>query len=92
MSETIAAAAIQCEGEVYSLPRPNRHHHILWRWAEVLAPQPQGAQLARARGVQGFVTSAGRFVERIEAGALAMEAGQLTKLKWPPQLYTEDLW
>jgi hypothetical protein len=41
---------------------------------------------------QGFYTSAGRFVDRVEAVEIAKAAGQITEPKWPPQLYSEDLW
>jgi hypothetical protein len=41
---------------------------------------------------QGFVTSDGRFVGRKQAGCIAILAGQIERLKWPPLLYSEDLW
>jgi hypothetical protein len=44
------------------------------------------------RDIQGFVTDEGRFVDRLEGAAIALAAGQIAALKWPPDLYSEDLW
>lgn len=41
---------------------------------------------------QGFVTNRGDFVDRITAGEIALGAGQIAALGWPPELYSEDLW
>ena len=41
---------------------------------------------------QGFLTNTGVFVDRITAATLALEAGLITKLETPPNLFTEDLW
>lgn len=96
--ERIVAAAVQCEGFVYTLPPPARHHTILQRWPDVLSPDarrrsaPGVEPIVVVRDVQGFVTGAGRFVDRIEAAAIAIAAGQIKALQWPPRLYSEDLW
>ena len=81
---TIVAAAIRAlTGEVYSLPRPARHHNVIeLMW-------DKGVE---GRGTQGFLCSDGDFVERVKAGHLAVAAGQIKGLRWPPQLYSEDLW
>ena len=42
--------------------------------------------------VQGFLLSDGSFVDRIEGAKIAIESGQILKLNWPPNLYSEDLW
>jgi hypothetical protein len=39
---------------------------------------------------QGFLTSKNRFVDRVEAGQIAFDAGQTTELK--KYLYSEDVW
>jgi hypothetical protein len=42
--------------------------------------------------VQGFVLSDGSFADRQRAAAVAIEAGQIQALRWPPDLYSEDVW
>ena len=41
---------------------------------------------------QGFLLSDGRFARRKAAASVALRAGQIEKLNWPPNLYSEDLW
>lgn len=41
---------------------------------------------------QGFVTASGEFVDRKRAAELAVASGQVSALKTPPDLYSEDLW
>ena len=43
---------------------------------------------------QGFLTSSNRFVDRKEAAKIALEAGQITELKYgnENELYSEDLY
>jgi len=43
-------------------------------------------------GEQGFVDEAGIFFDRTAAAALALREHQIERLRWPPLLYTEDLW
>ncbi len=84
--ETIEKAAIQFEdGIVVMVDRPGRHHNIIHALAKLGMDTPIG-------GEHGFVTSTGRFVDRIEAAQIALDAKQIEKLSWPPNLYTEDLW
>lgn len=84
-SLTVETAAIRIGSAVFTLPRPNRHHNILW-WLSVL-----GARCARPSD-QGFVLSNGHYVSRTAAAELALSNGQVTKLISPPHLYSEDLW
>lgn len=42
--------------------------------------------------VQGFVNDKGEFLDRIDAANEALEEGQIKELKWPPRLYSEDLY
>lgn len=90
MSEKIVAAACKRWNLIFSLPRPARHHNVLWAMdADGYDPD----EMAQAE--QGFTTSEGRFVGREEALLLAIENGQV-----PPdvaknrskQLFSEDLW
>lgn len=84
---TIVAAAIRTpDGEVFTVPAPARHHHII-------------IDIVKARGEysaafeQGFVTNRGDFVRRLPAAFIADRAGQLKRgLTAPPHLYSEDLW
>lgn len=40
---------------------------------------------------QGFITDAGEFVDRVEAGKIALACGQVKSLMSPPQLFSEDI-
>ena len=73
------------DGNVISLPKPNRHHNLFPLAKEKGYKKPYV-------GVQGFVTSTGRFVDRSEGAELALRNGQITKLKTPPDLFSEDMW
>jgi len=104
--ETIVAAAIRIavpkemaqetwNGEpVYpayvtvSAPPPARHPNIM---------QPMFEVTGRTVGAndQGFLTSSGRYVDRIEALAIAIAAGQPFidhPSRCSHKLYSEDLW
>ncbi len=84
MSERITAAAIKFLYITCVLPPPARHHHILRAIANVRQDVLIGPD------EQGFVTSAGRFVDRSEARRIAVDAGQ-TNTKHS-HLFSEDLW
>ena len=85
-SETIVAAAVLDHAETpVSLPAPARHHNILRFMVDRGDPTP-------ITGKQGFMTNTGEFVDRETAGHIAIIAGQIERLKWPPNLYSEDLW
>lgn len=43
-------------------------------------------------GDTGFVNELGEFVDRLTAARIALESGQIEKLNWPPELYSEDLY
>ena len=80
--EVVVKAAIRRYGIVYAVDPPGRHR-------QVFDTMP-AHDLDRAE--QGFLTSIGRFVGREEAGHIALATGQIAALKWPPRLFTEDLW
>ena len=84
--ETIATAAILHEGAPYSVPRPGRHGDVV----RLLDGKFPGAGPFVEE--QGFMTSAGRFVGREEAGRIALAAGQTPALRWGRELFSEDLW
>ncbi len=87
----ITHVAIMRGGVVYSLPSPNRHHHIIQSGM-------MNEKIGEERDVQGFVDDAGTFLNRAEAYVVAKESGQLDRSKHPPghydgtHLYSEDIW
>lgn len=87
MTERVVKAAILINGEPFSVEPPGRHHDVIRTYAE-------GVDGKRRRfpqsSPQGFMTSAGRFVERAEAARLAFAAGQIKDER--QTLYSEDLW
>lgn len=91
--ERIVAAALRNGLLVLSVPQPCRHHHVMH--------SAYAAGMEVARFDQGFITSTGRFVERVEAMKIARAANQLV----PPrdaqgipysrkhrELFSEDVW
>lgn len=87
MTERIVAAAMQYEGVTISLPQPARHGQVMHSAESFMTPE----QIAR--GCQGFLTSAGRFVNRVQARQIAYVAGQEPKSTGSDRdLYSEDLW
>jgi hypothetical protein len=91
--ETIVAAAIKHRsGAVYWLPRPARHCHVIRHMVDTTGlPPPVG----HCGDTQGFMTSANRFVDRREAAAIAIKAGQVEPSKLihdPPELFSENMW
>jgi hypothetical protein len=81
----IVAAAIMHQGVLHTLPLPARHHDVIkviWKLIGKMVTCE----------IQGFVTDEGKFVNRTEAGVIAIASGQLTALPHPPELYSEDLW
>lgn len=86
--ETIVAAALIYKGVVYQLPRPNRHHNIIHKLYN-----DSGRVKGIATESQGFVTSTGRYVDRVEGLAIAVEAEQIIKKHgFPGELFSEDMW
>lgn len=86
--ETIDRVAIRFLGEVFSLPRPKRHHDVI---RHIVTTKPHIQTVAG--GAQGFITSNGRFVDREEALVIAIRQDQIkVKTGSPQRLYSEDLW
>lgn len=77
--ERVTAAAILLRGEVHTA---SRHSQIIARLAARDFEIPVG-------GEQGFVTNLGRFVGREEAARVAIEAGQIERLPYGSELYSE---
>lgn len=83
----IVAAAI-LHGAVISLPAPARHHTILQSMDLEMGIDPTAVPPAN----QGFLTSEGKFVNRVEAYYIAHRAGQIGGKDGNPRLFSEDLW
>jgi hypothetical protein len=81
----IIAVAIRTEQDTYELPRPARHHHLIYE----LAYRGHAIPIT---GEQGFIDDQRGFVTREEAAQIALSQGQVTKLHAPPSLFSEDLW
>lgn len=88
--ERIVAAAIQIEGVTLSLPKPARHGQVLHSALNMHLPED-----VVAGACQGFLTSRGRFVNRVQAKQIAHMAGQpqmRPESERTKDLYSEDLW
>lgn len=91
----IKQAAIVRDGIIWTLPRPARHHNIIWAMNDVDGNihTSRVQQIVPARGAQGFVDEGGQFLSRVDAAIRAEQCGQTKKpLTAPPALYSEDLW
>ena len=84
--ERIEKVALRQGEAVFSAIGPRgRHGHVIWLLDKC------GIRIPEAE--QGFITSAGRFVDRIEGLEIAKEAGQIVqKTGGPNELYSEDMW
>lgn len=97
LKEHIIAAAIlvkarreQDKDVIMHVAQPGRHHNIIWTMARDGLDTPIGGP--DERHVQGFLTSAGRFVDRKEGEVVARESGQLKGKLIGSVLTSEDLW
>ncbi len=80
----IVASAIRYNGIVYT---GRRHHNIIYEMVtKYLIRKPT------IDNEQGFVDEKGNYLTRLEGAHLALTSGQIEKLSWPPNLYSEDLW
>lgn len=88
--ERIVAAAVQIHGVSFSLPRPARHGQVLHSLEGLVSDHLiYGA-------ARGFLTSEGRFVNRVMAKQIAHRAEQ-PQLRPESErdqrdLFSEDLW
>lgn len=89
-TERIVAAAVQYDGVTFSLPRPARHGQVLHCIEDIL-PENSLPHVC-----QGFLTSEGRFVNRVQAKHLAHMAKQPQirpeNERHGRDLFSEDLW
>jgi hypothetical protein len=81
----IEAAAIRCRnGEIVTLPPPNRHYDIGMLMESQGKERPSYADM-------GFLLSDGTWCDRRTAMKIAIAAGQVSK-RTDPELTTNDLW
>ena len=82
---TIVACAIKMpDGAIETMAKPARHNDIIH--SIYLSIHRLDVAI---KGVQGFVTNTGEFVNRSEAYVIAVRSGQVTSKQ---QLFPEDLW
>lgn len=88
MKQKIKEAAIldTKTGSVYT---GRRHGDIMKDMVELYGIQPP---VDAQNFEQGFITNDNEFLDRHAAGRVAIAAGQIPALKWPPLLYSEDLY
>jgi hypothetical protein len=86
----ITHVAIRFEGKVWSLPAPNRHHHVIRHIAE-----ETGARYVDAHDEdQGFLDESGRYLNRKQALVSALLNEQVkdpSKIRLN-MLFSEDVW
>ena len=90
MKPPITHVAIRFQGKVWSLPKPNRHHHVIW-----YIVKETGVDHVDSYGKdQGFLDSSGKYLSREEALISAKHNGQLREDRpiWNNELYSENLW
>lgn len=90
MRTKITHVAIRFNGVVYSLPAPNRHHHVIWHIV-----QTTGCSSVDVReDDQGFLDESGRYLTR---RAALVSARMYNQIKNPDdirmgKLFSEDVW
>jgi len=94
----IVGVAALYEGNLYALMRPARHCNFSAAYNE--HSRQAGWDFPWAgwedtvfmhKGVQGFITSEGKFLDRKEGAKYAFEHGQI-KEEEKGMLFSEDLW
>lgn len=89
LPELVVAAAVSTPYGIITRERPARHGDL---WGLL----PRGLSSSDADCIHGFMTSHGRFVDRLEAGNLVLETGQGSPrgkpIMYDNYLFSEDLW
>lgn len=87
----ITHVAIRFQGKVWSLPSPNRHHHVI----RLIIDSDSSVTHVDARDEdQGFLDADGRYLNRRQALYNAQVNNQLkpdVKIRMN-QLFSEDIW
>lgn len=92
----IVAAACRKGELIISMPRPARHHHILHAYHDLLDPDfkiDADSDLHIRGHEQGFLTSTGHYVDRVDGLAIAKFHNQIKEKQGNPTiLFSEDMW
>jgi hypothetical protein len=88
IQEKILGSAIRHpDGMIYATGRNGRHHHCIHYMAKI------GRAGLAVTHDQGFITTHGRYVDRVEGLRVAKAAQQLIRKTNPTSiLFSEDLW
>lgn len=99
MKEYILCSAVYYETEDDPLHQPKniergivvsgRRHHNCFMTTFRLDPT---LKTRATKIIQGFITNTDRFVDRIEAGQIAIKSKQIKEITRSNQLYSEDLY
>lgn len=86
----ITHVAIRFGGKIWSLPKPNRHHHVI----RLICDQTGATHVDSHGDDQGFLDASGRYLRRRQALISALANGQV---KDPRDircnmLFSEDVW
>ena len=84
----ITHVAIKIKDKIWSLPKPNRHNHIIMQiYLETNCQLDEDNQ-------QGFLDNESNFLTREEALLHAQDCNQILSDKplWGDELYSENLW
>jgi hypothetical protein len=84
----ITHVAIKLGETIYSLPAPNRHHHVL-------SEMHYQGLTDTDRGAQGFLDDTGAFLTRKQALRAVFDTPQFNRKPGGydgPELFSEDLW
>lgn len=90
MRPKITHVAVRFGGEIYSLPAPNRHHHVIQMIYDKF-----GDDVTDISGEnQGFLDASGVYLIREEALISALENKQVKNENdiRAGQLFSEDVW
>jgi hypothetical protein len=94
--ETIEAVAVKYGDLILSVEKPGRHHHVFWALDKAIGGQEKmvnGRYPFVGTETQGFITSTGRFVDRIEGCKLARAADQIKHKTGPADmLFSDCMW
>lgn len=104
----IVSVAIRKNGKTYALPPPSRHFDLIRHLVSIGETKPfsgeegflacesnnctLGSCLRDRERILCLPCEKCSFVTRIEAAKIALDSLQITKLSYPPRLYSEDIW
>jgi hypothetical protein len=85
----LVGVAIRFEGKVYSLPKPNRHHHVI----SLIVNKTGILSIDVESDDEGFIDEQGNFLNRKKALINAIEHNQLIdEVPLHYVLTSENLW